>query len=79
MKKVWYPVWVGNFDSEIEQVNITVELPEHYCIIYSYYNRIHNEEDILRQSKILQGKKSCSSCSWSTTNVVKKLCGSITI
>lgn len=50
------PVWVGNFDSEIEQVNITVELPEHYCIIYSYYNRIHNEEEIQAIQKFCKEK-----------------------
>lgn len=40
------PVWVGDFDSEIKEAKLTVELPEHYCIIYSYYNRIHKVEEI---------------------------------
>lgn len=38
------PVVVGNFDTEIEQCDYS--WPEKYCILYSYYNRFHNEEEI---------------------------------
>lgn len=40
------PVWVGDFQEELDRTNITVELPERYCIIYSYYNRIHDKKEI---------------------------------
>ena len=39
------PVLVYNFDDEVEQVALP-EMPEHYCIVYSYYNRIHTPEEI---------------------------------
>lgn len=51
------PVWVGDFDSEIKGAKITVELPEHYCIVYSYYNRIHNREEIQAIQKFCMEKK----------------------
>ena len=40
------PVWVGDFQDELERTSITVELPKRYCIIYSYYNRIHDKKEI---------------------------------
>lgn len=40
------PVWVGDFTEEINQTKISVKLPEKYCIIYSYYNRIHTSDEI---------------------------------
>lgn len=40
------PVMVGNFDKEIQNVELPSETPKHYCIVYSYYNRINNEDDI---------------------------------
>lgn len=40
------PVWVGDFQEELERTSITVELPKKYCIIYSYYNRIHDKKEI---------------------------------
>lgn len=39
------PVLVYNFDNEVEQAALP-EMPEHYCIVYSYYNRIHTPEEI---------------------------------
>lgn len=42
------PVVVGNFDKEMEQAEKTVKLPKRYCIVYSYYNRIHKKEEILQ-------------------------------
>ena len=40
------PVWVGDFQDELNRTSITVELPKRYCIIYSYYNRIHDKKEI---------------------------------
>ena len=40
------PVWVGDFQEELERTSITIELPKKYCIIYSYYNRIHDKKEI---------------------------------
>lgn len=40
------PVWVGDFQDELAQTNITVKLPRKYCIIYSYYNRIHDKKEV---------------------------------
>lgn len=40
------PVWVGDFTEEINQTKISVKLPERYCIVYSYYNRIHTSDEI---------------------------------
>lgn len=40
------PVWVGDFQDELDHTSITVDLPKRYCIIYSYYNRIHDKKEI---------------------------------
>ena len=40
------PVVVGNFDEEIANSKLPENLPEHYCIVYSYYNRINTEQEI---------------------------------
>lgn len=40
------PVIVGDFDKEIAECRRPKELPQHYCIVYSYYNRIHKKEEI---------------------------------
>lgn len=41
------PVLVGNFDEEMKKVDINkMGLPEHYCIIYSYPNRINSKLEI---------------------------------
>lgn len=39
------PVLIYNFDDELEDVEMP-RVPEHYCVIYSYYNRIHTREEI---------------------------------
>ena len=39
------PVLIYNFNHEVEQTSLP-EMPEHYCVIYSYYNRIHTAEEI---------------------------------
>lgn len=36
------PVLIYNFDDELEDVEMP-RVPEHYCVIYSYYNRIHTQ------------------------------------
>lgn len=40
------PVLVYDFDREIAEAALPADLPNRYCIIYSYYNRIHKETDI---------------------------------
>lgn len=40
------PVVIGNFDEEIEKTSLPYDLPKHYCVIYSYYNRINNKNEI---------------------------------
>lgn len=39
------PVLIYNFDKEIEDTYLP-HLPDHYCVIYSYYNRFHTKEEI---------------------------------
>lgn len=40
------PVLIYDFSNEVNKVKKLPKLPEHYCIIYSYYNRIHKPEEI---------------------------------
>lgn len=40
------PVLIGNFDAEIEREKLPNQIPERYCIVYSYYNRINDREEI---------------------------------
>ena len=40
------PALLGNFDKEIDEAKEIDKLPKKYCLIYSYPNRIHDEEDI---------------------------------
>lgn len=39
------PVLIYDFEKEIKKEKLP-DLPERYCIIYSYYNRIHTKEEI---------------------------------
>lgn len=39
------PVLIYNFDHEVEQA-LLPKVPEHYCVVYSYYNRIHTADEI---------------------------------
>lgn len=39
------PVLMYNFDFEVEQITLP-KMPKHYCVVYSYYNRIHTAEEI---------------------------------
>ena len=39
------PVLIYNFDREVEDADLPV-LPQHFCVVYSYYNRIHTTEEI---------------------------------
>ena len=38
-------VLIYNFDCEVEQEALP-KMPKHYCVVYSYYNRIHTAEEI---------------------------------
>lgn len=40
------PVLVGDFDQEIENATMPDELSRPFCVVYSYYNRISNKEEI---------------------------------
>lgn len=40
------PVLVGDFDEEIKEAKMLTNLPAKYCIVYSYYNRIHKSGEI---------------------------------
>lgn len=40
------PVLVTDFCEELSKEVFNRELPERYCIVYSYYNRINDEQDI---------------------------------
>lgn len=39
------PVLIYDFENEMKKANLP-KLPEHYCIVYSYRNRIHTKEEI---------------------------------
>ena len=39
------PVLIYDFDKEVKHA-VLPQLPEHYCVVYSYYNRIHSSEEI---------------------------------
>lgn len=41
------PALIGDFNNEISSFNDTLSLPDKYCLIYSYPNRIYNPEEIL--------------------------------
>lgn len=48
-KELYYnldPVVIGNFDNDIEKYGKLPELPQKYCLIYSYYERFHNKDEI---------------------------------
>ena len=40
------PVLVGNVEEEIQNAPRPKDLPERYCVVYSYYNRICESEEI---------------------------------
>ena len=40
------PVMIENFKEEMENEELPKGLPKRYCIVYSYYNRINNKEEI---------------------------------
>lgn len=42
----WDPVLVGDFEKDIEDTVLPKNIPENYCIVYSYFNRINKIEDI---------------------------------
>ena len=39
------PVLIGNFENEIKQ-NSSIKLPNKFCVVYSYYNRINKNFEI---------------------------------
>ncbi len=42
------PVLVGDFDDEMNEAIIqSLNLPKKFCVIYSYYNRIYKEDEII--------------------------------
>lgn len=51
------PVVVGDFDDEIASCELPQELPKHYCIVYSYYNRFHKPEEIKEIKRFCEENK----------------------
>lgn len=51
------PALIENFDEELAGCKKWEKLPEHYCIVYSYYNRIYKEEEIQAISGFYKKKK----------------------
>ena len=51
------PVLIGDFDEEIEHAILPFAIPERYCIVYSYYNRINNREEIRQIKKFCEQHK----------------------
>ena len=39
------PVLIYDFKDEIDNIKVK-EMPNRYCVIYSYYNRIHTKDEI---------------------------------
>lgn len=50
------PVVVWNFDKEIADCELPQNLPERYCVVYSYYNRFHKPEEIERIKNFCKDK-----------------------
>jgi hypothetical protein len=48
------PVWVADFRKEIEKTKLPTGLPSRYCVVYSYRNRFHKEEEIQKIKKFCQ-------------------------
>lgn len=40
------PVVVADFEKELQECECVQNLPKRYCVLYSYYNRFHKEEEI---------------------------------
>lgn len=45
------PVVVGNFDKEMVESQAVNDLPEHFCVVYSYYNRVYKPDEIVGISR----------------------------
>ena len=60
------PVLIYNFDDELEDVEMP-RVPEHYCVIYSYYNRIHTRRRNKRDYSVLQKTLFDTCGGWCTT------------
>lgn len=50
------PVLVGDFTEEMACAKAIEGLPKRYCIVYSYYNRIHKPEEIKAIKKFCRDK-----------------------
>lgn len=48
------PVLVYDFHKEVEEVTLPI-VPERYCIVYSYHNRIHTKEEIKEITEFCEG------------------------
>lgn len=51
------PVMIGNFDSEMKRIGLSINLPQKYCLIYSYYNRICDKKEIKAIKSFCKSKK----------------------
>lgn len=50
------PVLIYSFEKEMQQVSLP-KVPEHYCVVYSYYNRVHTTEEITAIEKFCEKYK----------------------
>jgi hypothetical protein len=51
------PVVIESFDEEIAASRLPDKLPDHFCIVYSYYNRIHDKAEIRAIQEFCKRKK----------------------
>ena len=51
------PVVVGDFEQEMAKCVIPKDLPERYCIVYSYYNRFHEPKEIQKIKQFCKERK----------------------
>lgn len=40
------PVITRNFENDLNSIDLQISLPKKFCIVYSYYNRIHSIDEI---------------------------------
>lgn len=50
------PVLVYDFSEEVNRTSLPEDLPERYCVVYSYYNRFAERDDIDRIRAFCQNK-----------------------
>lgn len=51
------PVVIGDFQKEMLQNENFINMPDKYCILYSYYNRFHKKEEIVEVENFCKKNK----------------------